>query len=65
MYFSNTNGEDSENCLRILVKINNLYYVNALLDRGAVSNIVSFDLVKRLGIKELIKDPGKYITVNG
>ena len=55
MYLSNTNGEDNGNCPRILVKVNNLYYVNALLDRGAVPNIVSLDLIKKLGIKELLK----------
>jgi len=65
MYISNTNGEDSGNCPRTLVKVNNLYHVNALLDGGAVPNIVSFDLVKRLSIKELLKDSGKYTTANG
>ena len=65
MYLSNTNGEDSGNCPRTPVKVNNLYHVNALLDGGVVPNIVSLILVKRLGIKELIKDPGKYTTANG
>jgi len=65
MYLSNINAEDSENCPRILVKVNSLHYVNALLNGGAVLNIVSLDLIKRLGIKELLKDPGKYTMVNG
>jgi len=65
MYLFNTNGEDGGNCPRILVKVNNLYYVTALLDGGAVPNIVSLDLIKKLGIKELLKDPGKYTTANG
>ena len=65
MYFSNINREDSGNCPRTLVKVNNCYYVNALLAAGAVPNIVSLNLIKKLGIKELLKDPGKYTTVNG
>ena len=66
MYLSNTtNGDDSGNCPRTLVKVNNLYNVNSLLDGGAVPNIISLDLVKKLGIKELLKDPGKYTTANG
>jgi len=65
IYLFNTNGADSKNCPRTLVKNNNLYYVNALLDGGAVSNIVSLNLLKKLGIKELLKDPGKYTTANG
>ena len=65
MYLSNTNEEDSGNCLRTFVKVNTLYYVNALLDGGAVSSIVSLDLIKKLGIKELLKDPGKYTMANG
>jgi len=64
MYLSNNTGEDSGNCPRTLVKVNNLYYVNALLDGGAVPNIVSFDLIKKLGIKELLKDSGKYTTAS-
>ena len=35
------------------------------MDGKAVSNIVSLDLIKKCGIKELLKDPGKYTTVNG
>jgi len=35
------------------------------LDGEAVPNIISLDLIKKLGIKELLKDPGKYITANG
>ena len=65
MYLSSNNRENSGNCSRTLVKVNNIYYVNTLLDRGAVPNIISFDLIKRLGIKELLKDSGKYITVSG
>ena len=37
MYLFNNNREDSENWPRTLVTINNFYYVNALLDEGAVS----------------------------
>ena len=65
IYLSNNNREESGNCPRTLVKVNNLYYVNALLDRGAVPNIVSLDLIKKLGIKELLKDSGKYTTASG
>ena len=64
LYLSNINGKDSRNCWGTLVKVNNLYYVNALLDGGAVPNIVILELFKKLGIKELLKDPGKYITAN-
>jgi len=32
MYLSNTNREVSGNCPRTLVRVNNLYYVNAFLD---------------------------------
>ena len=49
---------------RSTLKINNLYYINALLDGGAVPNIVSLDLIKKLGIKELLKDLGKYSMAN-
>ena len=35
------------------------------MDRGAVPNIASLDLIKKLGIKELLKDPGKYTIANG
>ena len=35
------------------------------MDGGAVSNIVSLDLIKKLEIKALLKDPGKYPTANG
>ena len=35
------------------------------MDGGAVPDIVSLDLIKKLGIKELLKDPGKYTTANG
>jgi len=65
MYLSNTNGEGSGNCPSTLIKVNNLYYVNALLDGGAVPNIVSLDLIKKLRIKELLKDPRKYTMANG
>jgi len=65
IYLFNTNGEDSRNCSRTLLKVNSLYYVNALLDGGVVPNIVSLDLIKRLEIKELLKDPGKYTMANG
>ena len=65
IYLSNNNREDSRNCPRTIVKVNNLYYVNALLDGGAVPNIVSLDLIKKLGIKELLRDSGKYTTVSG
>ena len=64
MYLSNINRENSRNYPRTLVKVNNLYYINALLDGGAVPNIVSFDLIKKLEIKELLKEPGKYTTAN-
>jgi len=65
MYLFNTNREDSENCPRTLVKVNRIYNVNTLLDGGTISNTVSLNLVKRLGIKELLKDSGKYTTANG
>ena len=65
MYPSNTNREDSGNRPRTLVKVNNLYYESALLDGGTVPNIVSLDLIKKLGIKELPKDPRKYSIANG
>ena len=48
MYLSNTNGKDSGNCPRTLVKVNNLYYINGLLDGGAVPNIVSLTWLKSL-----------------
>jgi len=47
------------------VKVNNLYYVNVLMVGEAVSNMVSLDLIKKLEIKVLLKDPGKYTTANG
>jgi len=34
------------------------------LDGGAVPNIITLDLIKKLGIKELLKDPGKYTMAN-
>ena len=64
MNLSKTDWEGSKNCPRTLVKVNNLYYVNALLDRWAIPIIVSLNLIKKLGIKELLKDPGKYTTLN-
>ena len=65
MYLSNNNGDDSGNCSTTLIKVNNLYHVNALLDGGAVPDIISLDLIKKLGIKELLKDSGKYTTASG
>jgi len=64
MCFSNTVREDSGNCLMTLVKVNNFYYVNSFLDGEAVSDIMSLDLIKELGIKELLKDPGKDTIAN-
>ena len=34
------------------------------MDGGAVPNIASLNLIKMLGIKEFLKDPGKYTTAN-
>ena len=48
MYFSNNSGGDSVCCPRTLVKVNDLYEVNTLLDGGAVPDIITLDLVKRL-----------------
>jgi predicted aspartyl protease len=45
--------------------INNKYQVNILLDDGAISNIISLDLIKKLGIKELVETQRRYITTNG
>ena len=61
----NTNRNNSKNYLRTLIKINNYYIINILLDRGVIPNIISLDLVKRLDLKELIKDFSKDIIVNG
>lgn len=61
----NTNRNNSKNYLKTLIKINNYYIINILLDRGVIPNIISLDLVKRLDLKELIKDFSKDIIVNG
>ena len=61
----NTNSNNSKNYLRTLIKINNYYIINILLDRGVIPNIISLDLVKRLDLKELIKDFSKDIVANG
>ena len=65
MYFNSNFDEDSGYCPRTLIRVDGLYEVNTLLDRGAASNIISLDLVKRLKIKELLQTCYKYITVNG
>jgi hypothetical protein len=57
--------EVSGNCPRTHVIINNKLQVNTLLDGGAVPNIISLDLVKKLGIKELHSSQYKYTTANG
>jgi len=41
-----------------------LTIINDPLDKGAVFNIVRVDLIKKLEIKELITDPGKYTIAN-
>ena len=48
-----------------IVTLNNKFQVNALLDGGAVPNIISLELVKKLGIKDLLQTHCKYITANG
>jgi predicted aspartyl protease len=57
--------DENGNCPRTLITINNKYQVNILLDDGAISNIISLDLIKRLGIKELTETQRRYITTNG
>ena len=57
--------DENGNCPRTLVTVNNKCQVNALLDGGATPNIISLDLIKRLGIKELTETQRKYITANG
>ena len=61
----NTNSNNGKNYLRTLIKINNYYIINILLDRGVIPNIISLDLVKRLDLKELIKDFSEDIVANG
>ena len=65
MYFNSISGDDSGCCPRTLIKVNNIYEVNSLLDGRAVPNIISLDLVKKLKIKELLQTHCKYITANG
>jgi predicted aspartyl protease len=46
--------------------INNKYQVNILLDDGAItSNIISLDIIKRIGIKVLIETQRRYFITNG
>lgn len=45
-------------------KVNDLYEVNTLLNKGAIPNIISLELVKRLQIKKLLWTYDKYITIN-
>ena len=63
--YLNPSGENSGCCPRTLIKVNDAFEVNALLDGGAVPNIISLDLVKKLNIKELLRTANKYITANG
>ena len=65
MYFTSTSDENNGCCPRTVLKVNNKYEVNTLLDGGAVPNIISLDLVKKLGIKHLLQTHCKYITANG
>ena len=50
--FISTSSVDDQNgcCPRTIVTLNNKFQVNALLDGGAVPNIISLELVKKLGI---------------
>jgi len=52
-------------CPRTIVTLDNKFKVNALLDGGAVPNIISLELVKKLGIQDLLETNCKYITANG
>jgi len=59
-------GDDENGCCpRTTIRVNDKYFVNALLDGGAVPSVISLELVKRLGIQELHKAHSKYITANG
>ena len=61
-----TSTDDQNGCCpRTIVTLNNKFQVNALLDGGAVPNISSLELVKKLGIKDLLQSHCKYITANG
>jgi RNase H-like domain found in reverse transcriptase/Reverse transcriptase (RNA-dependent DNA polymerase)/Integrase zinc binding domain/Integrase core domain/gag-polyprotein putative aspartyl protease/Retrotransposon gag protein len=57
--------DQNGSCPRTIVTLNNKFQVNTLLDGGAVPNIISLELVKRLGIKDLVQTHCKYITANG
>src|SRR5437762_3011040 len=62
-----TSVDDQNGCCpRTIVTLNNKFQVNTLLDGGAVPNIISLELVKKLGIKDLLQTHCKYIiTANG
>src|SRR5204863_5737229 len=61
--FISTSVDDQNGCCpRTIVTLNNKFQVNALLDGGAVPNIISLELVKKLGIKDLLQTHCKYIA---
>src|SRR6202023_268522 len=58
-------NDENGYCPRLKIIVDKQYLVNALLDGGAVPNIISISLVKQLGIKELEPTHVNYITANG
>jgi hypothetical protein len=63
--FVTPSGDDDNGCCpQTVVNVYNKLAVNAVLDGGAVLNIINLALVKQVGIKKLTKSYSKYITAN-